>query len=356
MKKTIAVTLVLWIWTCAVTVASAQPALKRLEALIRGEAAEGPGEPAENVGAKATQPGARAPRRGGQEGVGGATPERGYVGIVADDRNERGEGVRILDVLPGGPADKAGLRPQDLITRLGDVRVENMAQMATVLEGVPVGGRLTFEIVRGSKRQAIEVTLGRRGAPKERLAERPEAGAVERVGPVVEPPLRVPRAAPEELPSVPRDVNAQIQMLQQRVKELEQRVARLERMFAVTPPPDRPVSERPATVPVSARVTLNGQPVEGAVVTFSPDKREGHGACGTTDASGKATLTTFEVGDGAVPGAYYVSISKTLAQGTGPDAEKRRLLPPVYESPQTSPLAAEVVEGGVNDFVFDLTD
>jgi hypothetical protein len=151
-------------------------------------------------------------------------------------------------------------------------------------------------------------------------------------------------------------VNAQIELLERRVEELEQRVRELEKMLAKMASGEQAASERPATVPVSARVTFNGQPVEGAVVTFSPHKPGGYGAAGTTDASGKTSLSTFEVGDGAVPGAYYVTITKTAAQGAGAEAKEVHLLPPAFASPETSPLAAEVVENGVNDLTFDLRD
>ena len=42
-----------------------------------------------------------------------ATGQRAYLGAVADDN--AGRGVRVLSVRSGGPADHAGLRPQDLI-------------------------------------------------------------------------------------------------------------------------------------------------------------------------------------------------------------------------------------------------
>jgi hypothetical protein len=61
-------------------------------------------------------------------------------------------------------------------------------------------------------------------------------------------------------------------------------------------------------VKVKGVLTLEGQPVEGAVVTFaSPDGR-GRPATGQTDAEGRFTLTTLEEGDGALPGDYRVLI------------------------------------------------
>ncbi len=128
---------------------------------------------------------------------------------------------------------------------------------------------------------------------------------------------------------------------------------------------------RPKTVPVSGTVTYNGDPVEGATVTFMTDSAEGKGAVGRTDASGHFTLMTFEPGDGAVPGNYKVTVTKTKTEGTLSEEEANKylergenppapavtdLLPEKYKSPETSGLTAEVTEGGENNFTFELTD
>ena len=129
-------------------------------------------------------------------------------------------------------------------------------------------------------------------------------------------------------------------------------------------------ADRPNTVPVSGTVTHNGQPVEGATVAFQ-SAGGSRGAIGVTDAGGKYTLTTFESGDGAVPGAYQVKIFKYKieiseaaadqesddyvppAEGEeAPQAEN--LLPPIYADPTTSGLTATVSESGDNTFDFPL--
>jgi hypothetical protein len=65
-------------------------------------------------------------------------------------------------------------------------------------------------------------------------------------------------------------------------------------------------------VPVSGVVTLDGKPVEGAVVTFYAigDAKEGRQAQGETDKNGAFSLTTLKEGDGALPGEYKVVINK----------------------------------------------
>ena len=125
---------------------------------------------------------------------------------------------------------------------------------------------------------------------------------------------------------------------------------------------------------VTGTVTLNGAPVEGATVSFVPADDAGKIAAGTTDAQGKFTLTTVKAGDGAVPGAYNVAISKVegaVAAGGAMTEESRQasmpgagrapapvevkdLLPTKYKSAKDSGLTAEVKSGGGNDFTFTL--
>ena len=60
------------------------------------------------------------------------------------------------------------------------------------------------------------------------------------------------------------------------------------------------------TVPVSGVVTLDGKPVEGAAVSFTPEKSDGvGGSYGKTDAQGRYSLKTV-IGDkaGAAAGKH----------------------------------------------------
>ena len=115
------------------------------------------------------------------------------------------------------------------------------------------------------------------------------------------------------------------------------------------------------TVKVTGTVTYNGDPVEGASVAFIPES--GRPASGTTDASGKFTLTTFKSGDGAVPGKHAVAITEpsedTNTEGevdySLPDEPAGRF-PAKYTDPTTSGFTATVEEGGQTDFTFNMTD
>ncbi len=137
------------------------------------------------------------------------------------------------------------------------------------------------------------------------------------------------------------------------------------------------------TVPVSGTVTLDGQAVAGVTVAFKPKASGGRGAAGVTGADGQFTLTTLQSGDGALPGSYAVTLTKSAAveamgsadfdennkpspeqmarmrenmQSGGPTSSApKNELPDKYASPETSGFTAEVELGGENDFTFAMT-
>jgi hypothetical protein len=61
------------------------------------------------------------------------------------------------------------------------------------------------------------------------------------------------------------------------------------------------------TVKVAGVVTLDGKPLGGATVTFTP-VGDGRPASGRTDTDGSFRLTTFRSDDGALPGEYKVLV------------------------------------------------
>ncbi|MGL6195075.1 MAG: carboxypeptidase-like regulatory domain-containing protein [Thermoguttaceae bacterium] len=127
----------------------------------------------------------------------------------------------------------------------------------------------------------------------------------------------------------------------------------------------------PALIPVSGKVTLNGEPLEGANVSFSP-KHIGNGdaAVGVTDANGLYKLQIMDpkakVGGGTTKGEYTVTIRKSLVEWDGKSYVQgmgnseparattvRELMPQIYTSDATTPFSA-VVEKGKKNYDFDV--
>lgn len=123
------------------------------------------------------------------------------------------------------------------------------------------------------------------------------------------------------------------------------------------------VPGRSVTVKASGNVTLNGKPVEGAIVMFNSEQLN-LTAYGKSDSSGHFQLTTYESGDGAPVGHYRVVIKKVEHAVTGesdhpalpPMTELSLGLPEKYAQWETSGLNAVVVEGGENSYSFDLSE
>lgn len=128
----------------AVPAPLAAQALERLEATLQGN------RPAQ-AAAPATEP--------------------GYLGLITDDRQDRGFGVRVMEVIPGGPALAAGLQEGDLIIAANGAKVRSMDDLAAVVQKTPAGGRIAFDLLRGQQMVQANVTLGKRPAPGERRFE-----------------------------------------------------------------------------------------------------------------------------------------------------------------------------------------
>jgi hypothetical protein len=79
---------------------------------------------------------------------------------------------------------------------------------------------------------------------------------------------------------------------------------------------------------VEGIVTLDGKPVEGATVTFFPVDGSGRPASAVTGSDGVFRLTTFNTGDGALPGTYKVTVAireALVSGGTPPTSDPQAM-------------------------------
>jgi len=80
---------------------------------------------------------------------------------------EPARGVVLVDVLPGGPTDAAGLRPLDVIVAVDGVPVNDAVDLRAVLYSRHrPGERVRIEFLRGEERSEAEVELGSMDAGK----------------------------------------------------------------------------------------------------------------------------------------------------------------------------------------------
>lgn len=126
-------------------------------------------------------------RSGGNIGIGFAIPAnlaksvmaqlietgsviRGRIGVQGQDITPElaksfglptARGVVVSRVVPKGPADKAGLKVEDIILRANNREVTDFAQLRTVIGLLRVGEKVELEILREGKPKTLSVTVGK---------------------------------------------------------------------------------------------------------------------------------------------------------------------------------------------------
>jgi putative serine protease PepD len=117
-----------------------------------------------------------ASQSGGNVGIGYAVPsdtvrdvvdalladgqiERGYLGVRLEETDQ---GIRLGDVIAGGPAADAGLQTGDIVLEAGGQPVETADDLQTAVAAKKPGEKLQLTIRRGTDERTVSVTLGTR--------------------------------------------------------------------------------------------------------------------------------------------------------------------------------------------------
>jgi Do/DeqQ family serine protease len=137
-------------------------------------------------------------RGGGNLGIGFAVPveiarhvmeqlivegkvRRGWLGVQPSDISPEmaqalslptRQGVLLTGVLRGGPAAEAGMKPGDVIVRIGEREVGNTGELFAVIGTVKPGTQLPVQVLRAGQPSQLNVTFAERPAA--------EAGAQDR--------------------------------------------------------------------------------------------------------------------------------------------------------------------------------
>jgi serine protease Do len=91
---------------------------------------------------------------------------RAYLGIAGGPRPlpprlarelGRKSGVEIAQVVEGGPADRAGMRAEDLIVELEGTPIESMDDLQRVVVGEVIGRAVRAKVVRGGRERELEL-------------------------------------------------------------------------------------------------------------------------------------------------------------------------------------------------------
>ncbi len=133
-------------------------------------------------------------RSGGSLGIGFAIPAdlakqvmeqivrtgsvtRGWIGVEVQDisaelaesfRLPNTNGTLIAGVLRGGPADKAGIKPGDILLFVGASQVVDSTNMLNLIAALEPGREATLKILRNRNEVQIKVSVGKRPKPNRR--------------------------------------------------------------------------------------------------------------------------------------------------------------------------------------------
>jgi serine protease DegQ len=131
-------------------------------------------------------------RSGGSMGIGFAIPvslarqvmeqivrqgsvTRGWIGVEAQDISpelaesfhlKEVRGALIAGILRGGPADRGGMRPGDILVEINGRKVLDTSGMLNLISSLKPNSAATLKVVRDGAEKTINATIGRRPKPE----------------------------------------------------------------------------------------------------------------------------------------------------------------------------------------------
>jgi len=141
-------------------------------------------------------------RSGGSLGIGFAIPvstarsvlesiittgsvTRGWIGVEPQDvtpeiaesfgLNQK-QGAIVAGVLQGGPADKAGIKPGDVLTSVNGEEITDTTRLLNVIAQIKPGTHAEVHLVRKNKDMDLDVMIGKRPPPPKQPANQDDEG------------------------------------------------------------------------------------------------------------------------------------------------------------------------------------
>ena len=134
---------------------------------------------------------------------------RGYMGVRPGDLSDEEKaalkiksGIKVVEVVEGGPGEKAALKKDDVITSIDGRSVDSPQEVPALVQAAGAGAKLKVEILRGGEKKSIDVTLGKHPLDEQEQgkAEPPKEGDLrERLKKFKEPEAKpAPGPAPKK--------------------------------------------------------------------------------------------------------------------------------------------------------------
>jgi serine protease Do len=96
-------------------------------------------------------------------------PNRGYMGVIPEDEKDddgNPAGAKLTEVVPGGAADKAGLKTGDVVVAMNGKKIASQATLRSFLETVKGGDAIKVTVKRKDETKELKLVLG--SAPRDR--------------------------------------------------------------------------------------------------------------------------------------------------------------------------------------------
>jgi len=86
-------------------------------------------------------------------------PKQPYLGIRPGEGNPDIEGIQIADVMKDSPAEKAGIKKEDVLVELAGVKITDSESLKEALEAHKIGDEVTLKVMRKEKQGWQEKAL-----------------------------------------------------------------------------------------------------------------------------------------------------------------------------------------------------
>ena len=93
------------------------------------------------------------------EVIGVPTPNGPFVGVRGD---LEADDCRILRVVPDSPAEKAGLKADDIVKKFDNQKIGGFDDFVEAVKKKKVGDEVTLEVLRGKETVTIKLKLAKR--------------------------------------------------------------------------------------------------------------------------------------------------------------------------------------------------
>jgi serine protease DegQ len=105
---------------------------------------------------------------------------RGWIGVEPQDITpelaesfglSKKSGAIIAGVLKGGPADRAGMRPGDILVEVEGMPIKDTTEMLNVIAQLTPGNKTKITVLRNNQQETLAVVVGLRPKPRREASE-----------------------------------------------------------------------------------------------------------------------------------------------------------------------------------------